>query len=59
VKKSKNVYHKKMFGRFGPTERVPAIIAYFLIKNKVFTFNIIAHKDPMFNLQFDTLTCGL
>lgn len=32
-------------------ERVPAKLAYFLIKNKVFTFNIIAHKKPIINLQ--------
>lgn len=39
------------FGLYKPAEHVPAKIAYFLIKNKVFTFNIIAHKKLIINLQ--------
>jgi len=32
-------------------EHVPVKMAYFLIKNKVFKINIIAHKKPIINLQ--------
>jgi len=30
---------------YKPAEHVPAKIAHILIKNKVFTLNIIAHKN--------------